>query len=346
MRLLIVSKEKNIESYVEFVEALDLLGVDAICVPDVEYCSLGKFKPLHVIPFPRLLKLVKRFNPDFVLTDSPYPIPHMAKLVNQRVLHHIRGWWYETDWESIMRPSFFVRMYNHYLARISKRGIRKIDFVLPNSKWLEKSVKRLFPNHPIHVLYVGINTEKWVPRHNTTFNVKHPAVVGIFSFGVHAKVLGLLKFVRVIRKMPDVNFYFAGKGAHYNLIKQNCPSNMSLIGRTSRSEVKKLLESCDIFVHPSGSDSLPRSVKEASLMAKPIIASNVGGIPEIVKNNETGYLCKIDDVDQWVEKIRFLLDNSDVALKFGENARNFVMETFDWKKIAENFLENLRAFKE
>ncbi len=77
MRLLIVSKEKNIESYVEFVEALDLLGVEAICVPDVEYCSLGKLKPLHVIPLPKLLKLVKRFNPDFVLTDSPYPVPHI-----------------------------------------------------------------------------------------------------------------------------------------------------------------------------------------------------------------------------------------------------------------------------
>ena len=112
------------------------------------------------------------------------------------------------------------------------------------------------------------------------------------------------------------------------------------------SEIKKLLESGDIFVHPSGLDALSRSVKEASLMEKPIIASDVGGIPEIVKNNETGYLCKIDDVDQWIGKIRFLLDNQDIARKFGKNAREFVIETFNWRKIAKSFLENLKAFRE
>jgi glycosyltransferase involved in cell wall biosynthesis len=78
--------------------------------------------------------------------------------------------------------------------------------------------------------------------------------------------------------MPEVNFYFAGDGPYFNLVKQNCPPNMLLIGRVSEPEVKKLLESGDIFVHPSGLDALPRIVKEASLMEKPIVASNVGGI--------------------------------------------------------------------
>ena len=81
-------------------------------------------------------------------------------------------------------------------------------------------------------------------------------------------------------------------------------------------------------------------------MEKPIIASNVGGIPEIVKNNQTGYLCEIDYVDQWIGKIRFLLDNPDVARMFGKNARKFVMETFDWKKITEGFLKTLKSFIE
>jgi len=107
-----------------------------------------------------------------------------------------------------------------------------------------------------------------------------------------------------------------------------------------------MLDSCDIFVHPSGSDVLPRTVKEASLMEKPIVASNIGGIPEIVKDNETGYLCDIDKTDEWIEKIRFLLENPDVARKFGKNAREFVMETFNWRRIARGFRENLSALRE
>jgi glycosyltransferase involved in cell wall biosynthesis len=224
--------------------------------------------------------------------------------------------------------------------------LRKIDLFLPNSKWLQKQVKQQFPDHPTQVLYVGINAGKWVPSQNTPFKVKHPAVVGVFPLVIYQKVSGLLKFTRVIRKMPDVNFYFAGDGPYFNLIKQNCPPNMFLIGRVSEPGVKKLLESGDIFVHPSELDALPRVVKEASLMEKPIVASNIGGIPEIVINNQTGYLCEIDNVDQWIGKIRFLLDNLDVARRFGKNARKFVKKTFDWRKIAERLLEILRDFTE
>jgi glycosyltransferase involved in cell wall biosynthesis len=245
-----------------------------------------------------------------------------------------------------MHPSLLIRIYEHYLARLSTQGIKKTDLILPNSKWLQKRVKQHLPNHPTHLLYVGIDPEKWVPSHNAGFSLKHPAAVGLFEFNIYEKVSGLLKFIKIIRKMPDVNFYFAGKGPYMNLVKQNCPSNMFLLGWISNSGVKKLLKNGDVFIHPSGLDAFPRSVKEASLMEKPIVASNVGGIPEIVINNQTGYLCSIDDVDEWIERIRFLLDNPDVARRLGKNAREFVIETFNWRKIAESFLENLKAFKE
>lgn len=352
MRLLIVSTKHRLAGYIEFVEALHSLGVEAICAHDLKYCFLCESKPLHIVPIPKLLGLIKRFNPNFVMTDSVHYVSDMAKLVNRCVLFHLRGTLNEFYWDRTMYPSLFARMYTYYMAKTV--SFKKVDLILPNSIWLQERVEQQLPNHPTQVLYVGIDSEKWVPSHNTTFNdrsidgftIKHPAVVGVFQFHKYAKVSGLLKFTRVIRKMPDVNFYFAGDGPYWNLIKQDCPSNMFLIGRLSRLEVKKLLESGDVFVHPSGLDALPRSVKEASLMEKPIIASNEGGIPEIVKNNQTGYLCENDDVDQWIEKIRFLLDNPDVSRRFGKNARKFVKETFDWRKIAESFLKTLKAFRE
>jgi len=345
MKLLIVSTKQRLVDYIEFVEALNSLGGEAKCVRDLKYCFLSEYKPLHIIPTPRLLKVIKRFNPDFVMTDSVRYIPNMAKLVSHRVLLHMRGdYWSESYWDRAMYPSLFSRMYKHYLDAIS--NLKKVDLILSNSKWLQKRVKQHLPNHPTQVLYVGIDARKWVPSHNTTFNIKHPAVVGVFPFTIYAKVTGFLKFIKIMEKMPDVNFYFVGNGPYLNLVKQNCPSNMFLFGRVSRSGVKELLESGDIFIHPAGLDALPRSVKEASLMEKAIIASNVGGIPEIVKNNETGYLCNINDADQWIGKIRFLLDNPDVARRFGRNAREFVETTFNWRKIAESFLSNLRYFRE
>jgi glycosyltransferase involved in cell wall biosynthesis len=347
MRLLIVSAKQHLADYSEFAEAIDSVGVEALVVHDLKFCFLCERSPLHIVPFPKLLEPIKRFNPDFVMMDLPYYVPQMVKLVNRRVLFHIRAEeWREFHWDKAMHPYFLIRMYQHYLERVRALAIEKTDLILPNSKWLQEQIKQYLPNYPAPVLYVGIDAKKWVRGQNATLGIKHPAAVGLFKFNIYEKVIGLLKFTKIIKKMPDVNFYFAGNGPYIDMVKQNCPSNMFLLGWISNSGTKSLLESGDIFVHPSGLDAFPRSVKEASLMEKPIVASNVGGIPEIVINNQTGYLCDIDDVDQWIGRIRFLLDNPDVARRLGKNAREYVENTFSWRKIAESFVENVKAFRE
>lgn len=349
MKFLTVSNNQRLVGYLEFAEAMSSLGVETACVSESEYCFLGESRPSHLIPFPRILKLIKQFRPDYVMMDFPYYIQYIAKLVGQRVFLHMRGdAWNETYSERVTHPSVLARIYGYYWTEVVISNIKKADLILPNSKWLEEQVKKHLPNRPTQVLYVGINSKKWDPSQNSRANkqldLKHPAAVGIFPFGNYAKVSGLLKFVRVVKRMPDVNFYFAGDGAYLHLVKANCPSNMFLIGKTAENEVHSLLESGDLFIHPSGLDALPRSVKEASLMEKPIVASDVGGIPEIVKDNHTGYLCKINDAEQWIKKIRYLLENPSVARRFGRNAREFVITMFDWKKIAEDFVSSLKSF--
>jgi glycosyltransferase involved in cell wall biosynthesis len=349
MKFLIISNNQRLVGYLEFVDALSSLGVEAACVSESEYCFFGESRPLHLIPSPRIFRLIKQFRPDYVMTDYPYYIPHMVKLVGQRVFLHMRGdAWNETYSERVTHPSVVARIYGYYWTEVVILNIKKTDLILPNSKWLEEQVKKHMPNHPTQVLYVGIDPKKWDPSQNARANkrleLKHPAAVGIFAFGNYEKVSGLLKFLRVVKRMPEVNFYFAGEGAYLALVKAHCPSNISLIGKVAENEVQSLLESGDLFIHPSGLDALPRSVKEASLMEKPIIASDVGGIPEIVKDNYTGYLCKINDSKQWIEKIRYLLDNPSVARRFGRNAREFVIGTFDWRKIALDFVSSLKSF--
>jgi glycosyltransferase involved in cell wall biosynthesis len=249
-----------------------------------------------------------------------------------------------------MYPSFFERMYTRYLTAITARSIRQTDLILAASVWLEEQVKKRLQDPPTQVLYVGINPKKWdlqaTKESVMTLSIKHPAVVGVFPFNQYAKVSGLIKFTRVVRRMKDVNFYFAGNGPYLDLVKQECPSNMLLVGGVPGTQIKEFLKRGDIFVHPSGLDVLPRSVKEAALMEKPIVASDEGGIPEIVKNGQTGYLCDIDDADQWIGRIRFLLDHPDFAGRLGEHARDFVVETFSWGKIAESFVKTLTAFGE
>jgi glycosyltransferase involved in cell wall biosynthesis len=237
-----------------------------------------------------------------------------------------------------MVSSIFSKIYTYYYAARVKTNITNVDLILPNSKWLQKKVNETFPNRPTRLFYVGITAKKWEVHPKETFPLKHPAVAAIFFLNNYQKLAGLLKFMKVVR----MNFYVAGDGCYRRLVESNSPPNLHLVGKLSGDEVKSLLNSCDVFAHPSSLDALPRTVKEASLLEKPIVASNIGGIPEIVKDNQTGYLCDVDDTNQWVDRIRFMLDNPSVAQQFGKNARRYVVETFDWQKIAVNFLDILR----
>jgi len=365
MRLLIIaSTNERLSSYRDFADALNSFKMEIFCVHNLEYCTLSGFYPLqkitmpnlleivsNKIPFPIFLNLVKKFNPDFIFMDltdyiSFFCIPFLINLSNRPLLMHLRGdLMEEYKWNRLTYPSLIKRTYTHYLYTRINSNIKRANLILPNSKWLQEKLKIYIPNHQTHVLYTGINPKKWLSINDIELlHLKHPAVIGVFPFNVYPKVLGFLKFLRVINKMHDVNFYFAGSGPFLNFFNRSRPSNMYLFGGISGLGVKKLLASGDIFVHPSGLDVLPRSVKEASLMEKPIVASNIGGIPEIVADNNTGYLLDINDVDQWIERIRFLLDNSSVAKMLGKNARKFVIEKFSWEKIAKSFNVILKNF--
>jgi glycosyltransferase involved in cell wall biosynthesis len=346
MKFLIVSTHHRLTSYRQFVLALESLGEEAILADAGKYIFLSESRPLHVIPSPRLLNLTNEFNPDVILTDYPNYIAQIAKLFHKPIMYHLGG--AEQGklqyLDAAMYPSLLARAYTLYLTKITALSIKKIDYILPNCKWLQGQINEIFPNHPNSVLYEGIDPNEVLSQGKLSIDIKHPSVVSIFQLGIYGKVEGLLKFINVVNRMPDVNFYIAGSGPYLHLVKKHCPSNMFLLGQLPKSETFGLLKNCDVFVHPSSLDALPRSVKEASILEKPIVASTVGGIPEIVINNETGYLCDIDDVELWIEKIRYLFDNPDVATNFGRKARKHVEYTFNWERIAGDFLKQIKTW--
>jgi len=344
MRMLIVSAEGKLAYSMEFAEALRSLGVESICVCDRDYCVLSEFKLLKYIPSPKLLALIKNFKPDLTFAVSTFYTPQMAKLMQQPLLALLHGdMWTEILWSRSLYHFLPKRMLFEWKSLISSRGIKKANMVFTVSHWLENRVKKYLPTHHTGVLYIGIRPEKWNPVCDVkSFDLEHPAVIGVFDLEFLGKISGLIEFVKCVKEMPDVHFYFVGGGPHLNSLKKVVPQNMSLLGKIPKTKVEEFLAAGDVFVHPSGWDCLPLSVMEASVMEKPIIASNIGGIPEIVKNGMTGYLCKLDDAKQWVERIRFLLDNPSVAKKMGKNARNYMKEKFNWQQIARDFLENLR----
>ena len=92
----------------------------------------------------------------------------------------------------------------------------------------------------------------------------------------------------------------------------------------------------------SGIDMSPLTLQEAQLMRKPVVATNVGGIPELMKDNETGFLIKEGDVKEWIEKLSLLINDKKKREIMGNEGRKFIEENFNWDKIAKEFLDILK----
>lgn len=109
------------------------------------------------------------------------------------------------------------------------------------------------------------------------------------------------------------------------------------------SQVPEAFSQIDIFVYPSWHEGFGRSIMEALAMGKAVVATCVGGIPDLIKNGENGFLVKPHSPKALALKIKELMENKDLRERFGKAGRKFVSENFEWnvgiKKFAELFLE-------
>ena len=82
----------------------------------------------------------------------------------------------------------------------------------------------------------------------------------------------------------------------------------------------------------------PVSLLEAQILEKPVIATNVGGIPEEMKDGETGFLVEKGNHEELISKLSILFNDREKAKQMGINGKQFVVENFSWDKIAKDFV--------
>ena len=104
-------------------------------------------------------------------------------------------------------------------------------------------------------------------------------------------------------------------------------------------ETMKILKSSTLIVVPSRMESLPTVIKEAFYLKIPVIATSVGGIPELVTNHETGLLTESENSQSLLKKINELLVDNPLQEKLSSKAYDFVIDNFTWKKILPSYIE-------
>ena len=144
-----------------------------------------------------------------------------------------------------------------------------------------------------------------------------------------------------LMRRRDYEGLLVGDGPERALVEEEIArlgigSAVRLLGE--RTDVPELLAQADVFVLSTRSEGLPLSVLEAMAAGLPVIASNVGGIPELVVDGVSGVLVPPGDPGALAEAIERLLENPSLALRLGEAGRRRVAESFDLEAVREAHL--------
>ena len=290
-------------------------------------------------------KLIKEFSPDAIFTDrqSHFALHSIRSGIPTFIL--LRGhYWQEYFWGmKTLGKNPLVRITIWLRNRIAEKVFSEATAILPICKYLEDVVKKRYPDQNTGVFLEGINSSRWF--HVEKMSLENPCVGLVQDANWWGKTKELLVLEKVLTKLPNVNFYWAGDGRYCKEITNHLEKfkNFKWLGRLQYPDnVRKFLDAIDIYALITGMDLAPLTLKEAQLMEKPVIATDVGGDKEMMKDGKTGFLVEEGNAENIIQRITYLLKNKQVATDMGKNGAKFVKDEFNWERVAKNFLDIIK----
>ena len=346
MRILIGGSSSKLFHLKEFGENLKKQGVEYKLVHDVEIQDgFPSRKIKNWIPSKKKFEqLIKEFKPDVILVDRQRHFAVESSKEKIPLIIHLRGdSWSEFNWaKDTLYNTFPKKIILNKWIKMSEKTFEDASLILPICKYLEKIVKQHFPDKKVEVMYQGIDPSRWHPKEG--MKLKHPCIGLVQGAVIWGKAQEMFVLQKVLEEMPDVTFYWAGDGQYREKILPvlNKYDNFKWLGNLEYPDkIRQFLTEIDVYALVSGIDMSPLTLLEAQLMKKPVVATNVGGIPELMKDNETGFLVEKGDSVDLIKKLTLLTNDEQKREVMGNAGRKFVEDNFSWKIITKNIIKKI-----
>ncbi len=228
---------------------------------------------------------------------------------------------------------------------LDKKAVEKINKIIVLSEMIQKLVKKIYNKNSI-IVRTGIELEKFNSKKSKVKNSNEYIILEIGTLCKHKRQEILIKAISHIKKKYDslykkIKLVFAGpapetyrQGIIQMSKKLKINDKIEIMGIVNENELLNLYASCDIFVFPAH-QSWSLVTVEAMAMGKPVIVSNKCGVSEIIEHGKTGIIFEHDNYKELAEKIVELIENEELRIKMGKNARKYVKENLSWEKYTE-----------
>jgi glycosyltransferase involved in cell wall biosynthesis len=224
--------------------------------------------------------------------------------------------------------------------------------IISCSNWLSTKVisSKLFGNKKTYTIPNPLDTSKFKPlskyKAREKLNLpKEKQLILVGAMNINNVWKGFEYLINAVNLMhqsnPDlVNVELVVFGKSNKNILNKIPFHVHQLGKLkNEDEIIYAYNSADIYVAPSLQDNLPNTVMEAMGCGVPVVAFNVGGIPDMIDHNINGILATPRSSEELANGIKRLLTDDNLRKTFSINARDKVVKNFDEKIVAEKYLE-------
>jgi glycosyltransferase involved in cell wall biosynthesis len=310
-----------------------------ICPERGEFCSRAESSqiPVQVVRMPslkglglfslpssvwKLLSLIKKQEIEIIHANGSRCMIYAGlsgKLSGVPVIWHVRA----TDTDPLL---------DRFLALLSDRIIVNSRSVLKRFSFFKEPAR-------IALVYNGVDLKKFNPsvsgenirrEYSIGRDEKVITIIGrLDGFKGHRYLLEAAK--RVLDGSRQVRFLIVGDGVvrdKLEILAKDLEVAGSVVFCGQKHNVPEFLAASDVVVSASLKESFGRVIVEAMAMAKPVVATNVGGVPEIVQDGKTGILVEPADCDGLASAIISVMDSAETAFKLADEGQKRVRENF------------------
>ena len=227
----------------------------------------------------------------------------------------------------------------------------KVDHICLASDWGYKEMIRVFPSfhEKMQVIYCGISPPKIEPT-KLPFNPATILLLGRLSFEKGFEI-GIEAFALLRKKRDDIRLLIAGEGDERPFLEsltlqfgiEDCVEFTGGFARDSEA-VFSLINRSTFVVIPSHFETFGLVALETMRMGRAVIASDVGGLPEIVSNGKTGLLVPPANVKAFCSAIQTLLENQEMTCQMGQQARKWAMHRYLLKENVDQYEKLFSSF--
>ena len=313
----------------------------------IKRSSLNPFGDL--ILFFRLSKLLNQIKPDLIHNITIKPILYgslFSKFSNRKIrtINSVTGLGY-----AITNNHLLIKTIMKSLIRLFVSKESYFLFLNRHDKKFYEDLGKVTTQNFIMIGGSGVD-EKEFPF---TSPVKKDRIEIVFT-GRMLKDKGVIDLIKAVKLLDDkskknvlLKLYGAIDIKNPAHIKEEELKNQLISGFIKwegfTSDIKRTLESADIYCLPSYREGLPKSTIEAMAIGRPIITTNAPGCEDTVQDGYNGYIIEVGDIEALSKKLNELIKNEQLRIQMGQNSRKLFLEKFTLEKVVYQILDSYLA---